>query len=326
MKKRNVKKQLLPPRPARQEPERAERTEWLDRLDPKGERHNQMVVVGLCEITKDEANDWLSRVDPNYQRSMSQMVALRYSADMDAGDWVDGAQLLCFDKRGRLINGQHVLVAFIRSGTDTLQVTWQINKHPKAYMAFDHNRKRSAADTLKWNGVDKPKETESVARVLWQYEKGFFAGKSYWSARSGAVWPSDGQIQTVVKAHPGLDRHLWKSPFKGKCFSVGAMRAASYILHGIEPDRAVEFFESLIEGIKIPSSSHPIAVLRRAFMNMEAGERMRNGETLARIFKAWNSYVSGAVGASLKKDESFPDPLDPSDLVPGSIRPTGPVM
>ena len=68
MKKRNTKKQLLTPRPARQEPEQAERTEWLDRIDPKGERHNRMVVVGLREITKDEANDWLSRVDPNYQR------------------------------------------------------------------------------------------------------------------------------------------------------------------------------------------------------------------------------------------------------------------
>jgi hypothetical protein len=335
-KKRNAKKQVPTPRPPRSEPERSAPAEWLDRLDPNGERSKQMVVIGLREITKDEANDWLSQVDPTYQRSLSNFIALRYSADMNARDWVPGIPMMVFDKRGRLINGQHVLVAFVKSDLDALMVVWQINRHPNAYMAFDHNRKRSAADTLKWNGVEKPAETQSAAVVLYQYEQGFFKGKGFWTARGGDKFPSDPQIQRIVKAHPGLDKHLWKSPFKGKGFSLGALRAASYVLHSIDHEVAVKFFESLIEGINIPSSKHPIAVLRKAFMDLAEGERMRNGETLARIFKAWNSYVGGGdvsgIGTAgsgspqLRRDETFPEPIDPSDLHPKSPKPAGPVM
>jgi hypothetical protein len=302
-------------------PSRTQRTEWLDRLDRKGRRTKQFVTIGLRELTHDDAREWLIRVDGDYQRTMSPMVMIRYASDMDSGDWVPGCPMIVFDGKGRLINGQHVLSAFARSKLEKLLVVWQINRHPEAYMAFDHNRKRTPKDTLKWHGVDKPKETASAATVLWQYEQGFFRGKGYRSARGGDRFPTDAQIQSVVRTHPGLDKHLWKNPFRGKCLSIGALCTASYILHNIEPAIAAKFFESLIEGINIPSTHHPVAVLRKAFLDLGEGERMRNGETLARIFKAWNVYIRGnsISGPLLKKDETFPEPLDPADLEPQSL-------
>jgi len=207
-------------------------------------------------------------------------------------------------------------------------VTWQINRHPNAYMAFDHNRKRTARDTLKWLGVDKPGEIQAAATSLYQYYQGFFRGKAYRGARGGDRFPTDAQVQKVVKMHPGLNKHLWKNPFKGKGLSVGALCAASYVLHNIDQKMAEVFYESLVEGINIPSTRHPLAILRRTFMGMGESERQRNGETMAHVFKAWNAYVfgggprwkeiEGLPTAALRKDDVFPEPISPDDLEPRS--------
>lgn len=300
------------------------KNDWLDRLDPRGRRFRNTVIVGQREIDRDEANEWLLRVKIDYQRNLAETVVIRYMNDMNEGFWIPGSQLIAFDGKGNLINGQHVLSAFARSELKKLDVIWEINKHPHAYTAFDTNRKRTASDTLKWNGVDRPGEMQRAATALWQYETGCFAGKSYRGFRS--KFPSASQVQQTVKTHPGLEQHLWKNPFRGKELSVGALDAGSYILSCLSEKHARDFYDRLIEGVRIPSRDHPVAALRRAFMNLE--DRQRNGDTLAFIFKAWNAFIRGeeVTGRLLRKDEAFPEPLSPDNLEPIAPGPAGPVM
>src|SRR5262249_18162623 len=221
-----------------------EKPEWLDTIDPQRERRQQLVTVGAREISREEANEWLLRVDDQHQRALTDSIVGRYRRDMDNDDdWVPGTNIIAFDAKSRLINGQHTLAAFAGSKLEKLFVVWEINRHPKAYMGFDHNKKRTPADTLKWSGHERPTEKAACATVLWQYESGFFSGKAFRGARAGEMFPTDAQIQRTVKMHPGIENHLWKNPFRGKCFSVGAMNAASYIFHNIDPKLAAEFFE-----------------------------------------------------------------------------------
>jgi hypothetical protein len=67
----------------------------------------------------------------------------------------------------------------------------------------------------------------------------------------------------------------------------------------------------LIEGIDLPSKDHPIAVLRDELLSLRHGERLRNGETLARIVKAWQMYVRGenvlVNQALIRKTDHFPE-------------------
>lgn len=300
------------------------KNDWLDRLDPRGRRLTQTVLVGQRDIDRDEANEWLLRVKVDYQRNLAEGVVQRYMLDMNEGFWVPGSQIIAFDGKGNLINGQHVLSAFARSDLKKLEVIWEINRDPRAYTAFDANRKRTASDTLKWNGVERAGEMQRAATALWQYEAGCFAGKSY----RGFRWkfPSASQVQQTVKMHPGLDQHLWKNPFKGRQLSVGALAAASYILSCLSEKRARDFYERLIQGINIPSPRFPVAVLRNAFMNLE--DRQRNGDTMAYIFKAWNAFVrrEDITGRLMHKNEAFPEPLNPEDLTPIAPGPVGPVM
>lgn len=260
-------------------------------------------------VTRAEATEWLSRVDVEAQRSLNVDVAKRYAADMDAGKWAAGVAVIAFDRKGRLINGQHVLNGLLLSKQKTLTVILSLNHELSAYAGFDKNRKRSAKDDLKTMGIERANEVASVATVIWQWERGVFRGISYSSARSGADFPTAAQVCEVVRTHPGIETHLYKNPFRGKGYSIGALRAASYILHKIDEKNAKAFFHSLVEGVGIPASDHPIALLRNRILRLGVGERLRTGETLAYIFKAWKAYISGESlsGPLLRKGEPFPD-------------------
>lgn len=306
----------------------AERSDWLDRLDPERERRQKMVIIGLLDLTRDEAQEWLDRVDEAHQRTRTDGRIERYRRDMTNGDWVPATDLIAFDAKGRLINGQHTLAAFIESNLKTLQVAWEINRHPNAYMGFDHNKTRKPADTLKWDGVDRAGEIAGMATVLWQYESGFFKGKGFRGSRGGDRFPTDSQVQKTVKMHPGMEKHLWKNPFRGKAFSIGAMNAASYIFDGIDAKLAKEFFEMFIEGIKFQTPRDPINVLRKEFLAMGERDRMRNGDTLLRFFKAWNAHVRREMvpGPLIKVNDAFEDPIDPENLEPRMPPRSGKVM
>ncbi len=259
------------------------------------------------DITRAQAVEYLKRVDPAMQRRMNVHVARRYARDMDAGYWIPGVAVVAFDRKGRLINGQHVLNALILSKRQTLRVIVSLNHEAGAFAGFDKNRKRSASDDLRVQGVDHAGLIASAATVLWQWENNEFSGEAYRTGHPDR--PTAAQVCELVKAHPGIDQHLYKNPFRGKGLSLAGLRAASYILHGIDEKRAKVFFHSLIEGVGLPTPEHPIAVLRKRFIQMGEFEHLRSGETLACIFKAWNAYVRGEDLSSplLRKGEPFPE-------------------
>ena len=110
------------------------KSEWLDRIDKRGRRFKQKVTIGLRELTRDEANEWLLRVDDAHQRNLSDGPAERYCRDMNhEDDWIEGTNIMAFDLKGRLINGQHTLTAFVRSNLKKLLVVWGIYRHPREH-------------------------------------------------------------------------------------------------------------------------------------------------------------------------------------------------
>jgi hypothetical protein len=265
------------------------------------------------DVTKEQATRWLLQRDEESQRSLNEGVAKRYLSDMNAGKWQPWVEQIAFDTDERLINGQHVLWALIRSEPGHVPLIVQIGLPPEAFAGFDKNRKRSARDDLKVQGVEKPGEVAAVATVIWQWERGFFNGTGWNAARGGEQFPTAAQVCECVDLHPGIHQHLVKLPavFRGKAFALGAFRAGSYLLHQIDERRAAKFFRSLIEGIDLPSKDHPVAVLRDEFLSLRHGERLRNGETLARIVKAWQMYTRGenvlVNQALIRKTDHFPE-------------------
>lgn len=274
-------------------------------------------VIGALwyrELDKEEAQEWLDRKDDDHQRNCASAKVEQYAGEMDAGDFRHGIPMLIFDYRGRLINGQHILSGFLRSSAETIVVSVQINLHDKAYQAIDENKKRTLKDTFKWNGVDRPTEVASIVTVLHQYLAGCYDDRGYLGARNGKALATNAQGEKVRKQFPEIEQHLWKDPGTGG-YSLPALRAASVILAQIDPDHHKKFFAVLIEGLHIDSPKDPVAVLRTAVLKARKSANgrggWRHGETILRVFKAWNHSIRGEsiTGPLYRKGEPFQPPL-----------------
>jgi hypothetical protein len=279
-------------------------------------------------VTRDDAQEWLLHIDETMQRARNPNLVERYAADMDAGNWQPGTALIARNGKGNLDNGQHVLAGLLRSRAKGVIVIYSENRVKGAYAGFDHNRKRTIKDDLKTLGVERPGDIGSMIIPIWQYEQGIFAGLNYMGKRSGSHFPTPAQGCEAVKMHPGMHEHLHKNPFPGKEYQLSVMRAASYILHQLDRERAHAFFDSLVNQVRIPTTKHPIWVLSKAIKDLNKGERWRNGDAMARIFKAWNAYYldQPIAGPLLKKNEPFPEPLGPDSTIPRGTDSDAPVQ
>jgi hypothetical protein len=272
-------------------------------------RHSDVERV---TIGKERAQEWLLCVNEDKQRKRSKARIKQYCRVMNAGAWRPWVPVIAFNRKGELINGQHVLPAFLESDLKRLSVTVQRNLDADAYDAFDKNRTRSAADDLHAEGVGRTGEILPAATVIWQYERGLFDGLRYLNVKSGDEFPAPSEKVEIYHTHPGIVDHLHKSPSRSESYySLGAMRAASWILHQYFPDTAPSFFRSFLQAIQIPTTDHPINRLRQELLNRRKDDKTLNaGKTLALIFKAFllcRAKQLQIEGSLLKKNEPFPN-------------------
>jgi len=319
MSKTRKQKATLTPRPARKtETAEPEADNWLESITPKGAFHKGLATVWLQDITKSDAAEWLLRV-PEYQRSKKARSLKEFLADMLEGLWIPDDALVAFDRKGDLINGQHVLTSLMQSALPSVSCVVLINRHPDAYLGFDLVQRRSLADNLKGE-TSAPGAVGKVLHVLEKWDRGDYAGKSYVNSREGSVALGGRRGRERLKQNPGIERHLFPNPFRTNqgYRSVAAMHAASYRLHAIDPQKAEEFFRKFTEGTGLQAAD-PIYALRKKFMNMGEHDRLRSGPTLALIIAAWNAWLLGGTGLAFRVGQPFP-PIGGPLEVPESPR------
>lgn len=324
---------LEPPQPKRRSKPKEEREEqdFFAELMLANDAHwfeaegRRIGAVWMQLVSRDEAQEWLDRVDETHQRKRQDSKVKVYANEIDGGHYRSGVPVIVFDHHGRLVNGQHILGGFLKSSAEMIITTVQINLDDKAYQAIDENKKRSASDTLKWNGIEHPGDVARVSMVLYQYLKGYYAGKGYLSARSADKLPTNAEIEATQKRFPEIAGHLHRDPGAGG-YSLPALRAASVILIQVDEKYHKKFFRALIDGVGIDDPKEPVAVLRAALQkaHLTANDRggWRHGETMLRVFKAWNCGIRGEAisGPLYRKGELFlQDPMG-AFPVPESTR------
>ena len=111
------------------------------------------VLLGLVAVTPALAEGWLKTNFGN--RPVSEDTVTAYARDAAAGIWVTTHQGIAFSDKDELIDGQHRLLAIIKSGiacTVMVSFGWgaEIQGRPMKRMdVIDRGRTRSVADQLK---------------------------------------------------------------------------------------------------------------------------------------------------------------------------------
>lgn len=110
-------------------------------------------------VTPEMAKQWLKK--NTFNRRVKPQIVNQYAKMMNAGEWGDCIDPICFSKEDILLNGQHRLLAIVKSGES---IKFNVYKDVEKSSYMDSGIKRSAADNC--NLVyDIPNDTRLFAII-----------------------------------------------------------------------------------------------------------------------------------------------------------------
>lgn len=222
-------------------------------------------------------------------RKLSKVTIRRYAADMLRGEWRMNGETIKFDDRGRLIDGQHRLLAIIESGvTVDLAVFRELGRD--AFKTIDTGKVRTPADVLSSLNHPSPNELGAAMRLLWHYLSASWT--DYMRFRM-----TNTQLVQLLEDHPDLPdvtRAAMTKPLRVKLITGSANVFGYYCTSRVDADRAVRFFTQLADGRFNARGSQPVYTLRERLIEVSAeavptAPRVK----LAWLITAWNAYMAG---------------------------------
>jgi len=121
------------------------------------------------EINPAFASVIISSLNSN-NRPVNDKVVDAYATDMENGTWSNNNDAICFSKTYNLLNGQHRLLAVIKSGK-TILFHIQFGFDNSDFMYMDSGKKRNGANRLQIGGIcsKNASKVSSMATCLYEY-------------------------------------------------------------------------------------------------------------------------------------------------------------
>lgn len=124
--------------------------------------------VELVNITPDMAKTYLLANEKN--RAVKEKNLKTIADDMLSGSWVENGESIKFDVNGKLIDGQHRLMACIKANVSFK--SYVVTGLPiEAFVTIDSGSKRSASDVLSISKVKNQFYVSSIIRIVLMYKK-----------------------------------------------------------------------------------------------------------------------------------------------------------
>lgn len=226
----------------------------------------------------------------NNRRINNRQVAI-LTAQMEAGEWQLSGQSISVDTNGNIIDGQHRLLAVIRSGR-TVRMLITRGLHPCAMRITDRSLKgRTAADVFY---MDEHKHATILAAGCSVVDQFFPDG--VWSRRKMAIW--QGRYDQYLCSFPTLENWAeyassWSQRIIVQSLTCGL--GTLFELSEYTEGAAYKFFESLHTGANLKSGSPVLLLRNKLIKNKSAGRDMKySSHTIGwYVIKAWNFTQTG---------------------------------
>lgn len=240
----------------------------------------------LCveTVTPAVASRYLTAVAPN--RCILKRAVAALARDMAEHRWRLTGQGILFDENGRLIDGQHRLLACIRA--DTSFQTVVVRGMLAGEMAYiDGGRARSIGQRFKIEQIPNAALIAAVCRWIWQWERGL----TYKYRVAGGTYA---EYREILNRWPRLSSAYQQvRPVKG----VMPLSMAGFIWVAIKDDldeRFAGFVAGLSEGAGLARGS-PILLLRNRLLAAKASNlKLYRPVMMGLAIKAWNCHVQSA--------------------------------
>ncbi len=265
-------------------------------------------------ITPEIASEWLAQNHNN--RDVKRAIVEQYARDMAAGRWQVTGEAIKRDKDGNVLDGQHRLLAMVKSGTPIVTVV--VDGLPaEAQVVIDSGKPRGGGDALKFKGAKSPNQLAAVAKLAVHWNRGDIR-VSHLSLKP----LSNAEIADAVDADPTLqtattvgNRYAHKRSHPGIRAAGSAVAFAYWLIAAVAGhDDADEFLRDLAEMRTNGSGDPRHAALMRLNSAAENNEKLRNITQTYILVVAWNAHRQGRPLTIVKisangKALPFPEPL-----------------
>jgi hypothetical protein len=214
------------------------------------EQPSMSITSKVITVTPADAHRYLSNMVNN--RPQSQFAISAYVSEMLSGRWAVTGQGLIFDPAGRLLDGQHRLLAVIKSNV-TIKTTATYGIDPGTFSLMDGMHKRTASDVL---GCKNATSTAAGLKLIYQELNGGY------NSKTKAMRPRD--AVTLLDQFPAIQDSASAIAGNSKLTKILPPGQAVYchFRAGIDDaSRRESFFAMLSSGAGLSSRS-PVLALR----------------------------------------------------------------
>lgn len=243
-----------------------------------------------------------------------------FAREIRNGEWRFNGEAIKFGKDGRLLDGQHRLLAVIAADKPLTTLVIR-GLEDETQQTMDSGKTRTLGDVLTLRGEKNSTQLASLARAVYLADQ---LGME--AAAQNDLKPTRGEIISFIDQTPQLadvlaasrafrsqSGDMLTSSMSGDMLTSSMFASLWWTFAHIDTDAADRFFMSLASGANLQADD-PILILRNTLMAQphKAGRSTRDNRVriAALTIKAWNKWRKGKPLRQLKfsAGESFPTP------------------
>jgi hypothetical protein len=262
-----------------------------------------------------EKNVWYDREsDGRTNRPISKLRVGQYASAMLRGEWRLTHQGIAFDLQGKLIDGQHRLLALVQAAETQpeIEVEFQINEDvdTEVFDVVDTGNMRSGKDILALLGERDPLNLNAAVRHLYLF---YNVPHFQW----GRTRVTNHQIREMLSEHPTIRDEVVTSK---KLVPIGITGTAAavglYVCREVHAPGMEEFVDGLRHGAGLEKRDPRLTFRNFLIRSKSVGVRRYDTRThLAMWIKTWNDFQAGRERDVIRwaTTELFPQPIEPKN-------------
>lgn len=258
--------------------------------------------VSIMTVTPQQAENWLERNHPR-NRKLREHKVRQYAADMEAGRWLLSTQVIAFNTKDELVNGQHTLHAILRSEASIRCVVLWGMPDP-SMLTIDNGMKRSTDDQFSMSGRDYVRGAGATVRRL------MIGGRTF---QGRAI--SDLEVDEFMSKYAAAVAFAHKAVPAGRFAQAPVRAVVARAKIGRHPGEKLERFGEVLN-TGIMAAGEDAAVLLRNFILGMKGGAAGSGTQRSKLYDMAESALAAFLkGQRVKRidpaiEELFPVPGD----------------
>ncbi len=217
-----------------------------------------------------------------------------------AGKFIYNGESVIISVTGKLLNGQHRLIACMLSGIP-IEVELVTGVPDEVMPTIDTGSARTAADVFQMNSIKHASSFSTGIRNILtiMQTKRSSTGKARFKVANQDILEFYKNNKQTMEAIGGFSTH--QTAIGTKIISAGRVIGYIYLLGTIKDDTAIfDFFREVLTGVRIRESNVANLLRERLIANKISASKMTDSSVHLMIIKAFKHYSNGVTVKYLK--------------------------